>query len=648
MMAAFWTLLGLPLAMRAMPRPLCWFLAPALGWAIHGALSLPLHSAIGMSRPVVLITTIAVAMAAAVALWLQRSGFRGQRPDRLLVAAVLGAVLLALVPMMAILPHETSLGTTLAPPIFDHSKIAMIDEMRRFGVPAKNPFFSEIGAPERVSYYYLWHFSAALMAILAGVNGWEADAALTWFTACASLLLMVGIATWVSGRGSAGIVAIALAATGSARVIVGWLLGSETTHALVGWSTGFGGWLFQVSWAPQHVASAMSVVLACILLANLASTGGVFVTILLALVAAAGFQSSAWVGGVTFAIAAVLIGANQLRIVERQRRLSLLLSAGVAAALAIALAAPFIYDQAVTTALRDGGVPLTIAPVQVLGSAWPEAFRRLLDLPAYWLVYLPLEFPAFYPAGMIGLFWALGQRSSSVERRELLFALSLLVAASLTVAWLLVSVVGGNNDLGWRAILPAAMLLIAFAAAGLSHWLATRAPVPSVVGVAGLLLGLPEGALIAADNMIARPNAASRAFAESPAMWDAVRRSSSAAERVANNPNFLGGMTSWPVNISWALLADRRSCYAGWELALPFAPLSAVRRAGVDALFVRVFDGTSAPDDVAQLSERYRCDVVVITPQDGAWLRDPFAASDRYRVVESRPAAWRIYRRVLP
>ena len=84
-------------------------------------------------------------------------------------------------------------------------------------------------------------------------------------------------------------------------------------------------------------------------------------------------------------------------------------------------------------------------------------------------------------------------------------------------------------------------------------------------------------------------------------------------------------MTPWPANISWALLADRRSCYAGAELALPFAPLSAARRAEIDAQFIRVFAGNPAPGDVAQLAGRYRCDVVVITAQDGAWLRDPFA-----------------------
>ncbi len=113
-------------------------------------------------------------------------------------------------------------------------------------------------------------------------------------------------------------------------------------------------------------------------------------------------------------------------------------------------------------------------------------------------------------------------------------------------------------------------------------------------------------------------------------MWAAVRRHTAAGERVANNPLFLSDMTPWPVNISWALLADRRSCYAGSELAIPFAPISAARRAEIETQFVRVFAGEPAAGDIRQLAERYRCDVAVVTAQDGAWSRDPFASTTDY------------------
>src|SRR5436309_268403 len=127
-------------------------------------------------------------------------------------------------------------------------------------------------------------------------------------------------------------------------------------------------------------------------------------------------------------------------------------------------------------------------------------------------------------------------------------------------------------------------------------------------------------------------------------MWAAVRRHAGANERVANNPLFLRDLTTWPVNISWALLANRSSCFASYELALAYTALPATRRSAIEAQFKRVFDGTAAPDDVGELADRYGCRVAVVTAQDGAWTRDPFAASARYRLVDERPQHWRIYR----
>ena len=80
--------------------------------------------------------------------------------------------------------------------------------------------------------------------------------------------------------------------------------------------------------------------------------------------------------------------------------------------------------------------------------------------------------------------------------------------------------------------------------------------------------------------------------------------------RVANNPLFLEDVTPWPVNISWALLANRSSCFAGRELALAFAPLSPERREAINAQFVRVFAGNGTPDDVSDMATKYDCEVV--------------------------------------
>jgi hypothetical protein len=97
--------------------------------------------------------------------------------------------------------------------------------------------------------------------------------------------------------------------------------------------------------------------------------------------------------------------------------------------------------------------------------------------------------------------------------------------------------------------------------------------------------------------------------------------------------------------MSWALLANRSSCFAGRELVLALAPLSAADREGINAQFIRVFAGEGTPQDIDDMAKTYGCDVIVVVPQDKAWDHDPFAASPEYRLAENRDGRWKIYAR---
>ena len=122
-----------------------------------------------------------------------------------------------------------------------------------------------------------------------------------------------------------------------------------------------------------------------------------------------------------------------------------------------------------------------------------------------------------------------------------------------------------------------------------------------------------------------------------------MRRYAASSERVGNNPLFLQDLTPWPANISWALLANRSSCFAGRELALALAPLSKDMLETINAQFVRVFAGEGTAGDLSDMAKKYACGVVVVVPQDKAWNDDPFATSPEYRLAEDRDGRWRIY-----
>jgi hypothetical protein len=124
-----------------------------------------------------------------------------------------------------------------------------------------------------------------------------------------------------------------------------------------------------------------------------------------------------------------------------------------------------------------------------------------------------------------------------------------------------------------------------------------------------------------------------------------VRAIAGPGDRVVNNPEYLGTVTPWPVNISWALLSDRPSCYSNWETVLAYGGVSRAQLDGIEDLFRRVFDGAARPGDVDALADRFGCRVVILVPTDGAWARDPFAGGSRYALAQGGPD-WRIYRRL--
>ncbi len=629
-----WTSIGLPIARRVMPgRALALAAAPALGWAVFCPAAFLLLLAAGLTGPTVAIVVIMSVVAGLAAAAVGHAPAQADGPSLPWWACLLAA-LVALAPAIAVMPKFVGDGVQLAPVIFDHTKIAMIDEMLRSGLPPGNAFFGEAGKPALFAYYYLWHFGAALLAKLLGVSGWEADAACTWVTAASSLLLMMGLAVHVGGRRSAAAWVAAIGLTASLRPMLDLVAGAATINHLLLPDATLQTWLVQASWAPQHLASATCVLLAVLLLMRLARQPDRVAVILLALAVAAAFDSSTWIGGVTFALAAGPVGLGLLATTAARRRLVFIIGAVVAGLLALLLALPFLHDEYLVTTARAAGSPIDIHAYEVLGDVVPDTIRRLLDLPAYWLLLLVIEFPAFAIAGTIMLWRSV----RTTDQRQLAVALGLLAACGLATGWLVESIIA-NNDLGWRAGLPAILVLTSFAAAGLAQWRGWG----RAAAIVGVLAGLPGGLLFIDANAMGQPSQSAALFAKTPDLWAAVRRHAAPTDRVGNNPLAFWDMTAWPIDVSWALLADRPSCYAGWAMGRAFVALPPDEIDRIEALFRRVFAGAGTADDVHQLAARYACQIVVVTAEDGAWQHDLFAGSADYRLVETEANLWRIY-----
>ncbi len=630
-----WSAVGWIFARRLpLPRALALPLAPLLGWAVQSVLALAVTQFAGFTAPVILAATV---VPCALALTLVRGPKVAWRGPAMPLWVYGLAAVVAFAPAVALLPKAVGDGILLSAPIFDHAKVALIDEIARNGVPPANPVFGDGPGRGAFAYYYLWQFSAAQLARLTGASGWEADIAATWFTAFATLSLMCGLAFALSRRALGPVLVLLACLCGSLRPVLA-LAGQDRVDAVLEPASGLAGWLFQVTWSPHHVAAAGCTVLATLIMAAMARRFSLYAVGVLGLVLAAGFQSSLWVGGVMFIFAGFAV-AFVLLLLSARDRLDFVAGTVGAGLLGAVLSAPLIAAQLNAAVTRGGGLPVIVEPFHVLGPFLPDGLGRLLDLPAYWLVLLVVEFPLVFLPGVV----ALGLLFRGSWMPYGVRALTALAAVSLACGWLLVSTTGENNDLGWRSILPGVMVMTVYAAAGLSRWMVTAPRTVAAVVALGLALGLPDGVGILKGNLRGEPTPQGAVFAQSPALWEAVRRWTPPDGRVANNPAFLKDLTPWPVNISWALLAQRRSCFAGDELALAFAAITPRQRGALTALFARVFAGEGTREDVEVMAKRYGCVTAVVTAQDGAFANDPFAISPRFRLAETVPGQWRIY-----
>src|SRR3984957_5913898 len=397
---AFWSFLGFALARHLLPRVLAIGAAPVIGWAVHSAATLPIFFLIGFS-PLAVVAIAALCVAVSVATLKLAAKGDAEAAPAMPWWAFAAAGVLALVPAVAILPKIAAGAVHLADPIFAHSKIPMIDAMARQGLPPVDPAFGAVGPHGQLFYYYLWHYSAAALALPLRVTGGEADVGLPWSPARASLSRLMGLAVWLSKRSAAAIWVVALAAAASLRGVLSWIFGSYALEPFLAPPAGFAGWLFQATWAPQHQMSASCVVAAMLLIACYAQRQSVLLLVTLVLVVVAGFESSTYVGGITFAIAALAAAPLLLVAIEPARRLRFFAGMAVAAVLVVCLAAPFLNNQLMAVAARGDNNPIVLRHFAVLGTMFPAALRHALDWPAYWLVLLPIELPATYVAGGI-------------------------------------------------------------------------------------------------------------------------------------------------------------------------------------------------------------------------------------------------------
>src|SRR5262249_9116038 len=140
--------------------------APVLGWSVHSAATLPFYLLFGFSPVLVAGIGAVCLLLAGLSLLRPRPAGKVESAQTIPKWAFVAAALVALVPAATILPKFSGDAVWLADAIFDHAKVAIIDTIARLGLPPVNPVIGGASASSGLAYYYLWHFSAAEIALV--------------------------------------------------------------------------------------------------------------------------------------------------------------------------------------------------------------------------------------------------------------------------------------------------------------------------------------------------------------------------------------------------------------------------------------------------------------------------------------------------
>jgi hypothetical protein len=650
------------------PKMWTWLFAPALGMCTFGPWVFLATAALGFSAKLILLSWVFF-LAAALLLARRRPIATGplsnepllpalpQIGNRATLLLILGASIWALLPAMNIYPVLYKDALYVNGQIFDHLKISFIDVIDREGMPAINPNYAPGGHHVLLSYSYGWHLDAAIAKRLTKVSGWEADVALDWYTGMAMICLLSAMATGICGRPSAGIWLVLLAFCGPTETYLPQLLGPRwfdwvgepPIHMLEGM------WL-HMAWAPQHAFGGMAVVvLLWLTAAVLASPRTRWrYAVLMGLTAAAGFESSVWVGA--FALAAVtpllLIAALGMRL-RRANYVSAINTVVPAVICCVIVVAPMLRAL-----LSHPGDPESrptfefwIFPAgRILTHRdFGPQINIFLHIVLFWIQALPLYYGVLYLIGFPAMFaWI---PSLPRERTFRMLALAASVAYFAVSEFLRSIIV--NNDLGWRAVTVPVMFMLVWGSAALadiSTFLPSAALTrwrrrawfmllrPLAVPLAGALLAVGILGTVRFDDLPMPVSPSDmrlhKAFAQQALAWQKIRELTKPRDYVQSNPDGFKNLPPWPINLPFHLFADRCSPMANLVAAYTYAFQLDHKVENQQYMLVHsVFTTNPPPESIRALHDDLGVKAILVIRTDPCWNSRALERSGFYRLV---------------
>ena len=644
-----------------------WLVAPAIGLCSFGAFSLLITSVIGFNFTSLVMTWVGFLIT--IHLWQIRIIHELQPPNwSLSTATSLGllitAALWAVMPTLNIYPFVYQDALFVGGQIFDHAKVAVVDAIVREGVLPLNPYYAPEGERILLLYYYSWHFLAAQLKLLLGISGWQAEVAMNGLTAFATLSFLIALAGLCNQRRTvtAAWLVVLLAFLGPPVDILITVF-SKGLHHIIGYPQVNGQavhglevlWV-QATWVPQHVLSALAVVVVVFLISRilLSSRLQMPYAVVIGLMAATGFGASTWVGGIAMVVSlpALMIAGLSLSL-PRQHYFSAMKTAIVAVLVAAFFSIPLLISQASGPSAMESKLPfgLGLYPSTNLFAKEPY-FGYIMHIILFWLQFLPLMLGIGYIIGMMTLFL---KKATTPETRHFHY-LSLGAVLGFLLIVLFLQSIFWNNTFGWRTVLVPVMLLLVWGAVGLAdfldrecfqqtswwlHKLLHRWQLGLLsLMMMGVMLGLISTARIyhLPDPVTYPPHSEElsvrQSFLKQHEIWKKVREFVQPDELVQVNPDGYLSLTPWPATLPYALFADRSIAYANVEYSTVFAyRYDAEQNRATYHLMQNIFSDNPQLESLQKLRDVFKVKGILVDKFDPVWTTDKIEATGIYKIV---------------
>ena len=569
---------------------------------------------------------------------------------------LIGAMLWSASATVQIFPVMYQGGLFVNPPIFDHAKVAIVDAIVRDGLLPINPYYAPDGQTIPLIYYYTWHFLASQLKLLAGVTGWQAEVAMNWFTGFATIAFLCALAIRFTQRARAGLLLLLFAWATSPIDLLPSLLGPHLEnwfsippgHGLeVLWN--------QMMWVPQHILSALAVILAIFFTTHILihDRFQMNYTVSLALSGATAFGSSTWVGGIgLFMVFPFLVGMGLRLCLPKENYLMTLKALMLAIFICAIVIFPLLLSQ--SSGPPSSFLPFGwgIYPSTRLFPLGPQSGEIIAHIIMFWIQFLPLNLGISYLLGLLALF----ARSSPLLEERTFQALNIGGVIGYLLVTQFVQSTFWNNTFGWRAVLVPVMLLLVWSAiaftelstchfsavtkwrsnAWLVRWKSALLPITVVGLTVGILSFLRIWSLPDPSYFPPPPEVITlhQGFFRQYYAWEKVREYARPHDRVQANPDGYASLTPWPATLPYALFADRSTAYANVEYATVFAHrYDQEQNLQQYQLIQNIFSEHPTQEALQKIRDQLKVKVLLIDKTDAVWPLDTIEKSGLYRLV---------------